>query len=136
MYVSPRYAERHLLWENLSIVASLHSLLWVITGDFNEVLLGEDKFGGRNVNINRALKFQERLNSCKMIDIGFSGPQYTWSNLRPLSQLIQERIDRVFINAEWNVIYPEAFVKHLERIHFDHCSIMLSLSRNSILRLP
>lgn len=77
MYVSPRYAERHLLWENLSIVASLHSLLWVITGDFNEVLLGEDKFGGRNVNINRALKFQERLNSCKMIDIGFSGPQYT-----------------------------------------------------------
>ena len=85
---NPRYAEQRLLWENLSTVASFHSFPWVIAGDFNEVLLGEDKFGGRNVNINRALKFQKCLNNYKMIDIGFSGPRYTLSNLRPLSQLI------------------------------------------------
>ena len=46
MYGSPRFAERRLLWDNLKSVAGLHSMPWVIAGDFNEVLIGEDKFGG------------------------------------------------------------------------------------------
>ena len=56
-YASPRFAKRCLLWENLIAVSSLHSLPEVIAGDFNEVLMGEDKFGGRSVNINMALIF-------------------------------------------------------------------------------
>ena len=32
-------------------------------GDFNEALCGEHKFGGRQVNINKPLKFKDRLNS-------------------------------------------------------------------------
>lgn len=72
-----------------------------MAGDFNEVLVGEDKFGGRSVNLSRAMKFQEFLNNCRIIDLCFSGPRFTWSNLRPLSQLVQERIDKVFVNAEW-----------------------------------
>ena len=46
IYASPRYVERWLLWENLEAVANLHSMHWVIAGDFDEVLMGEDKFGG------------------------------------------------------------------------------------------
>ena len=57
VYASSRLAERRLLWDNLSIIFSFHALPWVIAGDFNEVLVGEDKYGGRMVNINRALKF-------------------------------------------------------------------------------
>lgn len=100
VYASPRFAERRLLWDNLTTIAGLHSLPWVIAGDFNEILLGEDKFGGRPINVNRALKFQECLNDCGMIDLGFTSPKYTWSNHCPLTQLIQERIDRVFANTE------------------------------------
>ena len=48
------------------------SLPWAITGDFNEILMSDDKFGGRNVNINRALRFQDCLDNCKMLDIGFT----------------------------------------------------------------
>ncbi|XP_075667401.1 uncharacterized protein LOC142636989 [Castanea sativa] len=55
IYASPRYAERRLLWENLESVATLHSMPWVIAGDFNEVLMGEDKFDGCSVNISGAL---------------------------------------------------------------------------------
>ena len=57
IYASPRYAEKRLLWENLECVANLHSMPWVIASDFNEVLMGEDKFGGCSVNISRALHF-------------------------------------------------------------------------------
>lgn len=130
IYASPRYAERRLLWENLSQVAELHTLPWIIAGDFNEVLTGEDKFGGLPINISRAIKFQECLNSCRLFDLGFSGPRFTWSNRQPLSHLIQERIDRVFVNTDWNEFYPEANVRHLERSHSDHCPIVLSLHHN------
>ena len=55
IYASPKYAERLLLWNNLTKVAYLHSLYWIIARDFNEVLMGEDKLSGRPVNISRAI---------------------------------------------------------------------------------
>ena len=117
-------------------MSGLHSLPWVIVGDFNEVLMGENKFGGRFVNINRALIFQECLDTCWMIDIGYSGARFTWSNHRPLNHLIQERIDLVFINAEWNFLYLDALVQHLERAHSDHCPVLLCLDKNHDVKLP
>lgn len=95
--------------------------------DFNEVLTGEDKFRDRPINISKAIKFQECLNNCRVFDMGFSGSHFTWSNQQPLTHLIQERIDRVFANTDWNVLYPEASVLHLECSHSDHCPIVLSL---------
>lgn len=136
VYASPRLAERRLLWYNLAVVAGLHSMPWVIVGDFNEVLMGDDKLGGNSVNINRELRFQDCLDSCKMIDIGFAGPRFTWSNRRPLSHLVQERIDRVFVNAEWNAIFPKAAVLHMERGHSDHCSIKLCLDNRQNFHPP
>ena len=110
VYTSPRFVERRLFWDNLKSVSDLHSFPWVMAGDFNEVLMGEDKLRGRSVNISRALRFQDCLDSCRMIDIGFFGTRFTWSNQRPLMNLIQERIDRVFVNAEWNGLFPEVSV--------------------------
>ena len=136
IYASPRYVRRQLLWDNLSMVTGLHSLPWVIVGDFNEMLSGDDKFGGNPVSISRALKFQECLNNCSMIGLGFSRLKFTWSNHRLLSQLIQGRIDRAFANADWNVLYPETCVKHLERAHSDHCPIILSLRNYTRYQLP
>lgn len=45
--------------------------------DFNEVLIGDDKFGGRHININRALEFKDCLDTCNFLDLGFSGPKLT-----------------------------------------------------------
>ena len=129
IYASLRFTKRRLLWENLIAVSGLHSLPWVIVGDFNEVLMGEDKFGGRSVNINRAFIFQECLDTCRMIDIGYSGAWFTWSNHHPLNHLIQERIDWVFINAEWNFLYLDASVQHFERGYSNHCPFYYAWTR-------
>ena len=104
----------------------------LLKGDYYGIiylLVGEDKFGGRIVNINRTFRFQECLDTCKMIDIGFSGARYTWSNNRPLTQLVQERINCVFINAEWNALFSEACVKHLEKGHSNHYLVRLHWDR-------
>ena len=101
VYASLRVAKRKVLWSNLVHTASLHHLPWLLLGDFNEVLYIDDKFRGRPVNFRRAFNFKSCLDTCGMIDLGFHGPRFTWSNLRELSGLIQERLDRCFANFSW-----------------------------------
>ena len=129
IYASPRLAERRILWDNLKTVAHLHNLPWLMIGDFNEVLSDDDKFGGNHVNLNRALEFKDCLDKCNMVDLGFTGPKFTWTNRRPISSLILERIDRCFANPVWRILYPEALVTHLPRTFSDHCPVLIELCR-------
>ena len=62
-----------------------------------------------------------------MINIGFAGPHFTWTNRREVQALIQERIDRYFVNPSWCVIFPDARVTHLTRCHSDHCLVLLEM---------
>ena len=98
IYASPHLAERKIFWANLSQVALLHNLPWLLLGDFNEILCGNDKLRGRQINLNGALNFKSCLDDCNFLDLGFSGPKFTWSNRRQISDLILERIDRCFAN--------------------------------------
>ena len=91
----------------------MHSMSWLMIGDFNEVLCVEDKFGGNQININRAMEFKACLDSCSFVDLGFVGPKYTWTNKRQLSNLILERIDQCFANPLWRVLYPNSFTQNL-----------------------
>ncbi|XP_065619003.1 uncharacterized protein LOC136063048 [Quercus suber] len=77
VYASPRLEERTILWNNLATVVEYHNLSWVIARDFNEPLNTDDKFGGREISVNRSLLFKECLDKCNMIDLGFSGPRFT-----------------------------------------------------------
>ena len=87
--------------------SNLIDMPWVIAGDFNKPLLDSDKYEGRTININNSLLFKECLDMCNMIDLGFSGPRFTWTNKSDISSLIQERIDRFFVNLDWWHLLPE-----------------------------
>lgn len=131
-YSSPRLNERRILWSNLTKVAQLHQMPWLLLGDFNEVLSGEDKYGSRSININRALEFKDCLDCCNFLDLGFFGPKSTWSNCRQISDLILERIDRCFANPSWRLLYLKASVTHLTRVYSNHCSVLIELNKPSL----
>ncbi|XP_075645458.1 uncharacterized protein LOC142616504 [Castanea sativa] len=135
IYASLRSARRCILWKNLAKVAELHNKPWVIVRDFNEPLLEGDKFGGRPVNFSQPLLFKECLDKCNMVDMGFNGPRFTWSNRRDVNNLIQERIDRFFTNPSWCLLYPNAKVSHLTRFHSDHCPVLLETSPRKAVHL-
>lgn len=101
-------------------------------GDFNEVLCGNDEFGGNSIKINRALEFRECLDECNMLYLGFAGPKYTWTNCMPISALILERIDRCFANPTCRTLYSKAIVTHLPKTFLDHCLVLLELCRPMI----
>ncbi|KAK7814770.1 hypothetical protein CFP56_002606 [Quercus suber] len=81
-----------------------------------------------HVEVKASLAFKECLDRCSMVNLGFSGPRYTWTNKRDINNLKLERIDRVFMNPEWCALYPNAKVTHLPRCLSDHCPILLKAS--------
>ena len=101
------------MWNNLVRVVDSHSLPCVIIGDFNKPLINNDKLGGRNVNVNMSLRFKKCLDRCNMIDLGFLESRFTWTNHRGVEDLIQERVDKCFVNPGWYSLFPEARVTHL-----------------------
>lgn len=68
------------------------------------------------------------MNCCGMLDLGFSGPKYTWTNKRGLANLIQLRLDRCWDNTSWKSLFHEANVTHLARVNSHHCPLLLNLS--------
>jgi hypothetical protein len=59
------------------------------------------------------------------IDLGFSGPKYTWSNRRVGWANIRERLYRGLCNADWQSLFPKAGVRHLTTPNSDHNPILL-----------
>ncbi|GKU90595.1 hypothetical protein SLEP1_g4575 [Rubroshorea leprosula] len=131
IYASPQFANRKILWDNLCamfVAVSALNLPWLIIGDFNEKLSNTDKKGGNSISQAKARAFKNCLDTCNMMDLGFIGPKFTWSNKRSIPHLIQARLDRALANPSWTLLHPLSFVKHLPKTHSDHYPIFLSLA--------
>ena len=59
------------------------------------------------------------------INLGFTGPSFTWSNRREGLANIKERLDQGLCDQEWQSLFPKAGVKHLCNSNSDHNPIML-----------
>ncbi|XP_050242398.1 uncharacterized protein LOC126691394 [Quercus robur] len=130
IYASPKFIERCMLWENLKLIATLHDLPWALMGDFNEVIIEGEKAGGNPIFQRRVRAILDCINECQMMDLGFSGPKFTWTYKRELGGLIQCRLDRVWANPDWKSYFPEANVTHLSRVNSDHYPLLLNLCPN------
>lgn len=63
-------------------------------GDFNDVIDSSEKLGGNQVNRNRSKYLWNGINKCGLIDLGFKGCKFTWTNRRKKNNsLIMERLD-------------------------------------------
>ena len=112
------------------MLANLHDLPWALMGDFNEELSEEEKSGGNPICMRRVRAIKECMNACHVMDLGFLGPKFTWSNKREVGDLIQCRLDRCWANPAWKEFYLEANVTHLARINSDHYPLVLNLNPN------
>lgn len=59
------------------MLANIHDLPWALMGDFNEVLSEEEKSGGNHISQRRVRAIQDYMDTCHMLDVGFSGPKFT-----------------------------------------------------------
>lgn len=126
IYASTDKRERDTLWQSLTDIGQDMNLPWCLIGDYNEVISQVDKRGGRMVGntVNKELK--KMIDRCELMDLGFTGPMYTWSNRRDPENHITERLDRAWSNRDWQLKFPGAMVHHLPRTHSDHHPIWIN----------
>ena len=94
-------------------------------GDFKEIVTTAEKRGGR-FSFTRS-GFSEWIDSNKMVDMGFIGPKFTWMTRRGIGEEIWVRMDRALCTLDWRMKLFEGFIRHLPRVNFDHCPILLKI---------
>lgn len=112
-------------WEDIQRLGDTFNGPWCVGGDFNAILDQKDKLGGRIFSSGSMCRFTKCVDDGGLIDLGFMGYPYTWSNQRAGKANIQERLDRFFGNADWRHNFPHASVQHLIATCSDHKLILL-----------
>ncbi|XP_020693467.1 uncharacterized protein LOC110107530, partial [Dendrobium catenatum] len=122
---------RRSLWASINSCRDAEIPLLAI-GDFNCILSQDDKKGGRPFRTSAAsLDMEEFIRTNDLVDPGFLGPKFTWSNNKDGLSKIWARLDRCFISTSLLEVHQEFEVRHLLRLASDHCPLLCSLSTPS-----
>lgn len=125
IYTPPNFYHRKQLWEELSYLSNFIPIPWLVIGDFNDISMASEQFGGHPPSQQKMNTFNNFLNKENLLDLGFSGPKYTWTNCRERDSIIRTRIDRAYATASWLALFSDAKITHLPRLTLDHCPILL-----------
>lgn len=71
--------------------------------------------------------FNEMMQETRLVDLGYKGQSFTWSNNREGDQRIRERIDRAIANRDWVRKFPAITIIHKLIMESDHCPIIIEL---------
>lgn len=134
MYASPNPFDRAELWTYLSQLGGLVGIPWAVMGDTNQPLDLHDKLGGHPINLLKANKLWEAINNCRLLDMGFQGPRFTWTNCHTGTTKIRERIDRAWCNLEWQRYFSTTIIRHLARLQSDHHPLLLHIPTTPVVR--
>ncbi|KAJ4825017.1 hypothetical protein Tsubulata_050912 [Turnera subulata] len=120
IYASPQNKWRRYLWRNLASLAEQITVPWLLAGDFNAVLSGDerkDRSGRPGVADN---EFQNCVNQSRLMDLGAIGSKFTWKGGGR-----HARLDRFLCNDLWRLAFQNAIVFHLPLACSDHRPILI-----------
>lgn len=72
-----------------------------------------------------SLAFRQIVEDLDLIDLGFKGVSFTWSNKRISFANVRVRLDRALENSQWQMLFPHVVVSHLPLTFLDHCATLL-----------
>ncbi|XP_056688698.1 uncharacterized protein [Spinacia oleracea] len=93
-------------WNSLQSNLPPKNTPWLVVGDMNEITSQSEKQGGRPFRVNQGKEMVNFMDEAGLVDLGFSGCPFTWTNARDAHHLIQERLDRALANSPWMEAYP------------------------------
>nr|XP_016471965.1 PREDICTED: uncharacterized protein LOC107794026 [Nicotiana tabacum] len=126
VYAKCSSLDRLELWDNLYYLAADMELPWVIGGDFNVVLHEDEKIGGLLVYPPEVEDFSFFVNSCGLFDTDYKGSPFTWWNRRSNEECIFNRLDKIFVNQPFQILFPNIEAEHLIRTGSDHAPLLMN----------
>ena len=94
-------------------------------GDFNEIAKSHEKYGGHLRLTKQMQDFQDIVDECSVMDLGFVGTKFTWYKNYPNGGTIWERLDREVGTKEWLSVFPATKVVVLKCVTSNHKSIII-----------
>ncbi|KAJ8444213.1 LOW QUALITY PROTEIN: hypothetical protein Cgig2_028094 [Carnegiea gigantea] len=126
IYASPHLSFREVLWNKLEEHASNVNIPWLLAGDFNETRNLDERGHGGHDMAQPCTRFSNWIENNALLDLGFSGPKFTWARAQNPETKKSARLDRALCNLEWRARFPEGGVRHLVRNQSDHAPILVS----------
>ncbi|XP_039010133.1 uncharacterized protein LOC120138792 [Hibiscus syriacus] len=122
------------LWEHLkNLEADIGSLPWLIGGDFNVVSNAQESSDFDILGLHSSFDMED-FKGC-LVDLElqnhpYSGPLFTLSNKQENSYLAR-KLDRILINSQWLLEFPDSFVEFQAQGVSDHCPGIVWVVRES-----
>ncbi|KAL0444096.1 UNVERIFIED_CONTAM: hypothetical protein Slati_2132300 [Sesamum latifolium] len=111
---------RRTIWSFMRTVAEQASP-WFIGGDFNSVISISERSNGVFPTHHSVEDFLEAIFDCGLVDVGFQGSQFTWTDHR-----LWQRLDRILLSSAWIDGCPNTLVRHLPHCGSDHCPLLIT----------
>ena len=73
--------------------------------------------------------FLQCLDDCGLVDLGYSGPTFTWSNRQGNDTLVRVRLDRAVVNSAFSALFDDANAENIVTTTTDHFAILIRLQQ-------
>jgi hypothetical protein len=127
VYGEPRREFCSEFWDFLRFMRAQWDGPWLCCGDFNEVLSQDEHVGPRDRTEAQISAFQDCLQDCELMDLGFEGPKFTWSNRQGCDTNVKVCLDRAVANGGFSHMFEDCVVENLITTSSDHYAILISL---------
>nr|XP_027062801.1 uncharacterized protein LOC113689183 [Coffea arabica] len=113
------------LWKVLTVRKQLWGDKWLLAGDFNDILSNEEKWEGRARDERSVKDFSSFIENNSLMDLGFTGNPWTWSNNWENEREIRQRLDRGLSTINWCQNFDKAECEHVETLGSDHSMLLI-----------
>jgi len=121
VYAPTLHEDKPAFLAELASIAQSITGPWMVLGDFNLIRDPADKNTG-SFNLPDANRFNDLISSISLIEIPLVDRAYTWSNCRDNPTLV--RLDRCFINLDWDACFPNTALSSLTHFASDHVPLL------------
>lgn len=93
----------------------MNDLPWLVIGDFNEAFWNFEHMSATPWAEALMMDFHDTLETCELVDLGFSGAPFSYDNMRSGVGNVKVRLDRAVALASWQNMFA----------YSDHVILML-----------
>ncbi|XP_043816251.1 uncharacterized protein LOC122724655 [Manihot esculenta] len=102
------------------------SLLWLCSGDFNDLCLRDEKEGGATLPDYFIQGFRQALEDNNFIQIPIVGSFFTWEKGRESNNLIREKLDRALATEDWTRKFTNVVCSIVHIPRSDHKPLVIN----------
>ncbi|WMV30092.1 hypothetical protein MTR67_023477, partial [Solanum verrucosum] len=117
---------RKALWDRFIHLSTI-KIPWCTMCDFNVITSIDEKKGGIPYNMNKSFEFISVIEASGLIDLGYSGSQFTWCNNRAEEARVWKRFDRAMVNDIWLEKMSQTVITRLPSVGSDHSPLLVEM---------